>query len=161
MAGGDMEADVLPDFAHVAAELKKHLNNATHSFYEDVVGFYHAVDFREPWLQLILLLHVICFGVVVATRNRMNAQTVLFCVLLFAAYSAEWLNSLGARHWKAFATQNYFDHHGVFISAVWSAPFLVNAFSLIVLALRTSASLLVKVKRAEFAREARAKKKAQ
>ena len=36
-------------------------------------------------------------------------------------YSAEWLNRLGAAHWREFATQDYFDKSGVFVGATFCA----------------------------------------
>jgi hypothetical protein len=44
----------------------------------------------------------------------------------------ETLNSLGAQHWEAFATQPYFDANGVFFSAVISAPLMVIMFLVLV-----------------------------
>ena len=88
---------------------------------------------------------------------------------------AEPLNSLGARHWEEFATQNYFDvrspaaalppgccwlspallaqEHGVFASTVFSAPLLLVAFVIMAMSLRNTAEMLVVVKRAELMRE--------
>ena len=85
------------------------------------------------------------------------------------------LNSLGARHWEEFATQNYFDvrrpaaalpparcwlspallaqEHGVFASTVFSAPLLLVAFVIMAMSLRNTAEMLVVVKRAELQRE--------
>ena len=58
------------------------------------------------------------------------------CILLAVglAYSAETLNSLGNKHWKSFATQNYFDSRGVFASALFSAPLIFIAFVILVCA---------------------------
>ena len=88
---------------------------------------------------------------------------------------AEPLNSLGARHWEEFATQNYFDvrrpaaalpparcwlspallaqEHGVFASTVFSAPLLLVAFVIMAMSLRNTAEMLVVVKRAELMRD--------
>lgn len=45
---------------------------------------------------------------------------------------AERLNTLLAQHWKSFAKQPYFDPHGIFFSAVVSAPLLLVMFFLVV-----------------------------
>lgn len=47
-------------------------------------------------------------------------------------YFAEQLNRLGAVHWERFATQNYFDPRGVFITAVVSGPLLLIMFIVLV-----------------------------
>ena len=47
-------------------------------------------------------------------------------------YLAEWLNSILANNWKSFATQNYFDSHGLFLSVLWSGPLLVVAIVVLV-----------------------------
>ena len=38
------------------------------------------------------------------------------------------LNALARQHWKAFARQNYFDPHGIFVGAVVAAPLLLSMF---------------------------------
>ncbi len=47
-------------------------------------------------------------------------------------YNAERVNSLLARHWRSFATQNYFDEHGVFFCALVSTPLLLDMFVILV-----------------------------
>lgn len=146
----------------VASEVASKLGEAKSSLYNDAMGFIHAVDFSEPWFKALAAFHVAAWVTVVASRNNMNVQTVLFLIILAAVYASERLNHLGAEHWRAFAGQDYFDKHGVFISVLWSAPLLGDAFLIIIFALRTSAGLLVQVKRAELkqSRSARATAKA-
>lgn len=55
--------------------------------------------------------------------------------IFFAAltvFLAERINAFLAKHWKSFAKQPYFDPHGVFFSAVVSAPLLLVMFFLVV-----------------------------
>ena len=47
-------------------------------------------------------------------------------------YNAERINSLLARHWRSFATQDYFDKHGVFFCALVSTPLLLDMFVILV-----------------------------
>lgn len=55
------------------------------------------------------------------------------CVLAaLIVFMAERLNTLLAQHWKSFAKQPYFDPHGIFFSAVVSAPLLLVMFFLVV-----------------------------
>jgi hypothetical protein len=70
-------------------------------------------------------------------------------------YTSERLNSLGARHWRSFAGQNYFDPRGVFISALLSAPMLTIMFAVLINYLLASAGLLVQMKRKELVVKAR------
>lgn len=47
-------------------------------------------------------------------------------------YLAEKLNRFLGAQWQSFATQNYFDPHGIFISILWSGPLLVIAMLILV-----------------------------
>ena len=49
-----------------------------------------------------------------------------------AVYSAQYLNSYGAQNWEQFATQNYFDSKGFFISMMFSFPLLLMAILILV-----------------------------
>lgn len=49
-----------------------------------------------------------------------------------SVYAAEYINDLGARHWREFATQNYFDRTGVFISLMFSLPIILIALYIVV-----------------------------
>lgn len=130
--------------------LREKFGEAKSSLYADAMGFVHAVDFRERWLLALLAFHVAVWLVIVGTRSRPNVQGALFLSIAGAIRAAEWLNTIGASRWESFAGQNYFDKHGVFMSVLWSAPLLGDAFLLVYFALRSSAALLVQVKRAEL-----------
>lgn len=47
-------------------------------------------------------------------------------------YNAERLNGLLHKHWEKFASQPYFDAHGVFTSTVLSAPLLLDMLIILV-----------------------------
>lgn len=47
-------------------------------------------------------------------------------------FNAERLNSLAAQHYQSFTDQPYFDKHGIFFSALISAPLLLSMFILLV-----------------------------
>ncbi|KAG8470989.1 hypothetical protein KFE25_009410 [Diacronema lutheri] len=141
--------------------MRDKFGEAKSSMYADVMGFVHAIDFTERWIALLLAFHAILWAFIILTRERTQAQAFLFLALVLGTRAAEWLNGLGAAHWEAFAGQNYFDKHGVFMSVMWSAPLLGDAFLIILFALRSSVALLVQVKRAELrhTRKARARGK--
>ena len=48
-------------------------------------------------------------------------------------------------HTHSFATQNYFDTHGVFMSTLWSTPLLLIGVVMLFQSLYTSSSLLIQV----------------
>ena len=47
-------------------------------------------------------------------------------------YTSEHLNKILERHWQAFASQPYFDKNGIFISAVLSAPLVLDMLVILV-----------------------------
>lgn len=79
----------------------------------------------------------------------------LRCLAGGIVYNAERINGLAAKHWRAFAGQPYFDGHGIFTSAVLSAPLLLAMFVILINYLLATASLLIKMKRKELQVKAR------
>jgi len=122
-------------------------------------GFAAAVRWTEPLVLGLLAAQLALLAAAVLTRKRWNVQTGIFVAALGMVYAAERINALGAAHWRKFATQNYFDKRGVFMSALWSAPLMLTACAVMVLAVVTSADLLVQVKRAQLKRATGAPKK--
>lgn len=59
-------------------------------------------------------------------RNRCT------CPAVALVYNAERANALAGRHWERFASQNYFDKHGVFTGAFVGAPLLFIMFVILV-----------------------------
>jgi transmembrane protein 18 len=119
------------------------------SLFQHFEAFRHAITWSEWFILLILLLQLsmlilTCF----ACRRKSSLSVRIFVMMLIAALvrSAEFLNQLGSVHWKKFATQNYFDKHGVFLSIMLSAPLLLDSFALVIAFLREASQLLVIVK---------------
>ena len=50
--------------------LRSMRQNATGSFVDDVMGFYHAIDWSERWLLALLCFHLCVWLVVVGTRRH-------------------------------------------------------------------------------------------
>jgi hypothetical protein len=90
------------------------------------------------------------WAIVLLTRRQNELQMALLATVLAGVYFAERLNGLAAEHWRVFARQNYFDHRGVFIVVLYCTPLLCAAFFILINALRTTAGLLVQVKRKEL-----------
>ena len=85
---------------------------------------------------------------------------VLLVALLAVVRCAEWINGVAGRHWELFASQQYFDKHGVFVSVMLSVNLLLAAFFILGNALRASVAMLIEVKKKEFKHEAKRKAKA-
>jgi len=47
-------------------------------------------------------------------------------------YFGENINSVAGQHWQSFATQDYFDEHGIFYNVVVSAPALITLLTVLV-----------------------------
>eukprot|EP00249_Psilotum_nudum_P003258 c16651_g1_i1 orf=365-844(-) len=120
------------------------------SFTEPVLTFVHAVDWKEPWLIMLLVFHTALLTVAIRTRKRNNIQMGIFFFSLFCVHIAERLNSVLVQRWTLFAQRPYFDHHGVFISIVWSAPILFIASVILVNSLLTLVALIIKWKKTEL-----------
>ena len=69
---------------------------------------------------------------VLATRRMFKTQVTTLVVLCGAARSAEYLNEFLGMRWRGFATQNYFDPRGIFISLMFSAPIVLIVLTLVV-----------------------------
>lgn len=76
---------------------------------------------------------------------------MLFIAVIVRA--AERLNDYGAKHWKEFATQNYFDRRGIFIGIMLCGPLLLDSFMMLFMFVIEASQLLVEVKREELRRK--------
>jgi hypothetical protein len=115
---------------------------------EPVVGFIHAVSWREPWLICLVVFHTSLLVLSIVSRKHSNMQMGIFFLAFLGVFSAERLNSFLQRHWKHFAYQPYFDSQGLFLSTVWSGPLLVVSSLILVNSLLTFSTLVLKWKRA-------------
>ncbi|XP_036340563.1 transmembrane protein 18 [Rhagoletis pomonella] len=109
-----------------------------------------SIDWKDPWLIGLMLLHVLITVTTLMTRNSSNFQVVLFLILLSAAYCTENINEYAAARWQSFSKQQYFDSNGLFISTVFSMPILLNCMLIIGTWMYNSFQLMVKLKRAQL-----------
>lgn len=145
-------ADVVADlFGRVSSEVRTGFAPAVDSF----VGFFHAVDWKEPWLISILSFHAILLLVTIISRRNINFQLILSALTFSGVFLAERLNTFLAQNWKSFSTQNYFDPQGLFISVIWSGPLLLITILILVNTLVTLCTLMVRWKRAKLRHRAR------
>ena len=57
---------------------------------------------------------------------------MLYLAAVVLVYTSERLNKILGRHWQSFASQPYFDKNGIFISAVLSAPLVLDMLVILV-----------------------------
>ncbi|RCV29324.1 hypothetical protein SETIT_6G003800v2 [Setaria italica] len=145
-------ADVVAElFGRVSSELRTGFAPAVDSF----IGFFHAVDWKEPWLISMLTFHAILLLVTIISRRNVNFQLILSALTFSGVFLAERINTFLGQNWKSFSSQNYFDSQGLFISVVWSGPLLLITILILVNTLVTLCMLIVRWKRAELRHRAR------
>jgi len=111
------------------------------------------VTWTEPFIVLLLAFQVFMFGLCLTVSRKNTSLVPRVAVMVFVGATvrgAEFLNRYGAAHWRQFATQNYFDERGVFVSLFLCAPLLLDCFLMLVLFLREAVQLLVQVKKSEL-----------
>ncbi|CAO2835244.1 unnamed protein product [Amaranthus hypochondriacus] len=151
--------DHMNQMADLIQKLSTELRSGFAPAYDNFMGFFHAIDWKEPWLMGLLGFHLVLLLTTILSRRHINFQMCLFLLALSGVYLAEKLNRFLGAQWQSFATQNYFDPHGIFISILWSGPLLVIAMLILVNTLFSLCHLIVRWKRAELRHRARLQKK--
>ena len=155
-----MDPQMVADLAErVLGDARRNATGGHNTLHDSVMGFYHAVDWSERWLQGLLLFHATLFIVTFLTRRVLHVQGGIFVGACALVYFAERINAACHARWQSFATQDYFDPRGVFAGVVFSAPLLVVVAFQMLYNLYSASNLLVAVKRAELQRSVRTKKK--
>jgi len=98
---------------------------------------------------------------VLVSRKDTNLTARLAVMLLIAGTvkSSEFLNGIAADNWQSFATQNYFDARGVFMTVFVCAPLLLDSLIMLLFFLREASQLLVQVKTSQLKQKAKDGKK--
>lgn len=112
--------------SHLQGLIQKHYK-PPESVWESLQAFGHAINWNEPFIQIIIAFHLILFSTILWKRRSVEVQFVLFLFITATVFMAERINTYGAMHWREFASQNYFDRQGVFCSIFLSAPLLFFA----------------------------------
>ncbi|XP_073135235.1 uncharacterized protein [Henckelia pumila] len=146
----------MDQMADLVEKLTAELRSGLKPAYENFMGFFHAINWKEPWLICLVSFHVFLLLLTFLSRKNINFQMCLFLLALGGVYLAERLNHFLAGNWKSFAGQNYFDPQGLFLSVLWSGPLLVIAVLILVNTLFSMCHLIVRWKRAELRHRARA-----
>lgn len=122
-------------------------------------AFSAAVDWREPWLVAVLSLQTLLFFSVLVMRKSNTFLTAVFVFAMLTVYSSEQLNRLLSQNWQTFAGQPYFDKNGIFISAILSAPLVLDMLVILICYLLNLGTMLVQMKRQELRHKARQRAK--
>ncbi|XP_064652202.1 transmembrane protein 18-like [Lineus longissimus] len=126
---------------------------------EEITGIWpllKSIDwFSETWLQVLIAFHILCTSMIYLGRNNVGCQVFLFLVLLLTVRLSEYINEWAATNYKLFATEQYFDSNGLFISTIFSVPALFNCFFIVMNWIADTGTLLGKVKRAKYRHESR------
>ena len=91
-----------------------------------------------------MVIAIIAVTIIIITATQVFACVIglqfvlssLFCFIASIVFGAERLNRLGQKHWEKFATQNYFDENGFFLTIMLSTPLLVLLLVILVSAHR-------------------------
>ncbi|URE29940.1 transmembrane protein 18, partial [Musa troglodytarum] len=108
-------------FEKFSAELRSGFGPAVDNF----VSFFHAIDWKEPWLVCLLALYFVLLLLTISSRKNVNFQLCLSLLAFSGVYLADRVNGFLGRNWKSFSSQYYFDPHGLFIPVLWSGPLLI------------------------------------
>ncbi|XP_057329184.1 transmembrane protein 18 [Microplitis mediator] len=122
---------------------------------DGVWPFLQSIEWKDPWLVILLAFHVAVTMTALMTRNHANFQIILFLILLLLVYFSESINEVAASKWMLFSKQQYFDSNGLFISIVFSVPILLNCMIMVASWLYQSSQLTTNLKRAQLRQRAK------
>ena len=94
---------------------------------DNIVGFVRAIRWNEPFIVTLLLFHALSGYSLFRARHSVRGLSVLFLLACALVAVAKPLNRLGHRHWRRFATQDYFDAQGTFAAFLYAFPLLAGA----------------------------------
>ena len=114
---------------------------------EHIQAFTAAITWNEPFIQCIVAFHVLVItaAIILTRKGGVYSRTGLMVFVGILIRLAEWLNDIGARRWREFATQNYFDKSGIFMGIMLCAPLLLVCLALLLSMTWEAKNLLVDV----------------
>jgi transmembrane protein 18 len=123
---------------------------------ESFYAFRSAITWTEPFILCIIAFHIVMFLITIyVSRYNQNLTPrllVLVCIA-FIVRTSEYTNDYARRHWQSFSTQNYFDHHGLFMSIMICGPLLINSFIMLCFFLKEASQLLILVKKVQLQKQ--------
>jgi glucan phosphoethanolaminetransferase (alkaline phosphatase superfamily) len=109
-------------FDQISGELQKG--------WQQTMEFVAAVDFNEPFILLIMALHILVLTCILLQRF---ARPVILLILVGVALYLEQINSWCSKNYKQFTQINYFDKNGNFIVTLVGLPVVLEIFLAIIL----------------------------
>ena len=128
---------------------------------EHIQAFAAAITWNEPFIQCIVAFHVLVItaAIILTRKGGVYSRMGLMVFVGILIRLAEWLNDIGARRWREFATQNYFDKSGIFMGIMLCAPLLLVCLALLLSMTWEAKNLLVDVKAMKVKAQAHQKQK--
>lgn len=120
------------------------------SFVDSFWRFIYAVNWNENWIIAILVFEVCFLFITIATQHNWRIQSFLFLFTLAIVCLSKTVNTFAHQNWRSFATENYFDPQGMFITILVSLPLCIISIIALTLALFNASKLLITVKRLEL-----------
>ncbi|XP_045157762.2 transmembrane protein 18-like [Mercenaria mercenaria] len=99
---------------------------------DGLIKYLQSINWTEPWFCGLAAFHLTCAILTVLTRNKGVLQAIYFSVLMILVFCAEYINEWAAKNFKLFASEQYFDSNGLFISIVFSMPLLMNCLVIVI-----------------------------
>lgn len=87
------------------------------------------------------------------TPCRRGAVCLAVARSVAVVFFAEKLNALGSLHWRLFATQDYFDPSGLFLTVMLCVPFMLCAVAMVCHALWQTVQLMLALGREKVRRQ--------
>jgi len=125
---------------------------------DSIYKFLAHIDWSEPFLQGLIIFHIVSTVTILATRRRVWIQGFLFTLLLVSISLTERANEWLATNFKLYSKLQYFDSQGMFISLTYSAPVLVNCVIILINWFFISGDMLVRVKQKQMEVESKKEK---
>jgi hypothetical protein len=116
---------------------------------EHIQAFTAAITWNEPFIKFLIGFHAVIIVSAIAL-NRAGGVYSRMGFMIFVGIIiriAEILNTIGARRWREFSTQNYFDRSGIFMGVMVCAPLLMVCLGMLVSMIREASNLLGDVTR--------------
>jgi len=128
---------------------------------EHIEAFKSAITWGEPFIIGLLCFHFVAFilAIMLSRSNNFGARISFLLFLGVVVRSAERLNEYGRENWESFATQDYFDKNGIFVTIMLSAPLLSICFFMMISYVREATRLMVEVKTFKLKEQNKRRKK--
>jgi len=102
--------------------------------WENLQAFRAAINWTEPFILSLLFFQIftlfICYHI--RKYGGTTSRLILLAVIAIIVRSMEWMNKKCQIQWHRFATQNYFDPQGIFVSIFITCPLMIYALSMLV-----------------------------